>query len=175
MLSSETYCRITLAGRTEQWSLFTRCSSSSRTSKLCHVNYCLTTWGAWEPRGNKILLQRLQAVFNKFFRAMYYLDRAQRVRWYLKSHNVLNIYQNYDFQVGQIMHKAINGNLPNILRNHLTVENEFFYFKNPRIKQTEKSICFAGPKKWHNFPDNYIHEDNFKKFKNGLKKDILDK
>ena len=94
-----------------------------------HVNYCLTTWGAWEPRGNKKLLQRLQAVCNKFFRAMYYLDRDQSVRSYLKSHNVLNIFQNYDYQVGQIMHKAINGNLPNVLRNHLTVENDFFLFQ----------------------------------------------
>ena len=31
-----------------------------------HVNYCLTTWGSWEPRGNKIILQRLQAACNIF-------------------------------------------------------------------------------------------------------------
>ena len=32
-----------------------------------HVQYCNTTWGAWEPRGNKLILQRLQAICNKFF------------------------------------------------------------------------------------------------------------
>ena len=31
-----------------------------------HVNYCLTTWGAWEPRGNKIRLQKLQAACKNF-------------------------------------------------------------------------------------------------------------
>ena len=44
-----------------------------------HVNYCLTTWGAWEPRGNKVILQRLQAACNKFFRLIYNLDREDSV------------------------------------------------------------------------------------------------
>ena len=37
-----------------------------------HTNYCLTTWGAWEPRGNKVILQRLQAACNKFFRLIFH-------------------------------------------------------------------------------------------------------
>ena len=138
-----------------------------------HVNYCLTTWGAWEPRGNKVILQRLQAACNNFFRLIYNLDREDSVRSILKSHNVLNVFQNYDFQIGQTMHKAVNGDLPNSLGNRLTTENAFFYFKKPRIKQTEKSISFMGPKAWHNFPNEYILESNFYKFKSRLKQDIL--
>ena len=98
-----------------------------------HVNYCLTTWGAWKPRGNKIILQKLQAACNKFFRLTYNLDRAESVQTILKSHNVLNVFQNYDFQVGQLMHKAINGHLPMSLRRYLTTDNAFLYFKNPRL------------------------------------------
>jgi hypothetical protein len=140
-----------------------------------HVNYCLTSWGAWEPRGNKVILQRLQAACNKFFRLMYNLDRDVSVRSILKSHNILDIFQNYDFQTGQIMHKAVYNDLPTVLRNHLTFNNEFYHFKSPRIKQTEKSISFAGPKIWQKFQNDYVLEEEFSKFRNRLRKDILDK
>ena len=96
---------------------------------LSHANYCLTTWGAWEPRGNKVILQRLQAACNIFFRIIYNLDRTGSVQSILKSHNILNIFQNYDFQVGQMMHKAINGALPESLKKHLTVDNPYFFSK----------------------------------------------
>ena len=140
-----------------------------------HVNYCLTTWGAWEPRGNKIRLQKLQAACNKFFRLIFNVDRDRSVRHLLKSHNILNIFQNYNFQVGKTMKKAIDGNLPLSLRNLLTIENSFFYFRNPRIKQTEKSLSFAGPKLWYNLPDEYIQELNFSKFKTHYREYILNK
>ena len=84
-----------------------------------HVNYCLTTWGSWEPRGNKVILQRLQAVCNKFFRLIYNLDRMESVRSILKYHNILTVSQNYDFQLGQIMHKAFSGNLPTLFTKHV--------------------------------------------------------
>ena len=42
-----------------------------------HINYCIETWGSWQPRGNQVILRRLQAVVNKFFRLTYYLDQ----RW----------------------------------------------------------------------------------------------
>ena len=74
-----------------------------------------------------------------------------------------------------MMHKAINGTLPESLKKHLTVENPFFFFKNSRIKQTQKSICYAGPKAWHNFPSDYIEELDFCKFKTRLRDDILNR
>ncbi len=68
------------------------------------VNYCIETWGSWEPRGNKTILQRMQAVPNKYFRLLYNLDRTESVRHLLQSHNILNIRQNYDFRVCSLMH-----------------------------------------------------------------------
>ena len=110
------------------------------------VNYCIETWGSWEPRGNKAILQRQQAISNKYFRLTYTLDRMESVRTILKSHNVLNIYQNYNFRVCRLMHKAVNNELPNYLSDILTTSNDYFFFKIPRLKQTEKSITFAAPK-----------------------------
>ena len=92
---------------------------------LSHANYCLTTWGAWEPRGNKALLQKLQAVCNKFFRLIFHLERTCSVRSILKSHNILNVFQNYDFQIGTTMHKAVNDELPESLRKIMTIDNDF--------------------------------------------------
>ena len=66
------------------------------------ANYCCSAWAAWEPRGNKIILQRLQAVCNKFFRLIFDLNHTESVRHLLKSHNTLNIFQHYDFQVAKV-------------------------------------------------------------------------
>ena len=71
------------------------------------------------------------------------------------------------------MHKAMNGHLPMSLRRYLTTDNAFLYFKNPRLKQTKKSISFAGATTWQNFPSNYILESDFQKFKTQLKQNIL--
>ena len=140
-----------------------------------HINYCIETWGSWQPRGNQVILRRLQAVVNKFFRLTYYLAHTDSVRHILKEHNVLNIYQNYDFHVSLLMHKAVNHNLPVPVANSLTTSNPFFFFKNPRLKQTEKSLSFAGPKIWNLLPNDLVSESEFNTFKNGLKLHILNK
>lgn len=140
---------------------------------LSHSNYCIETWGSWEPRGNKVLLQRLQAVLNKFFRLIYHMDRDESVRQVLKSHNIFNIYQSYDFCVSQTIYKAINNDLPNPLQRVLTTSNPFFFFKVPRLKQTEKSISFSGPKLWNKLPLELITESNFGVFKRELKMHIM--
>ena len=140
-----------------------------------HINYCNTTWAAWEPRGNKALLRRLQAVCNKFIRLTFNIDRTESVRDILRSQNILNVYQKYDFSIGQLIHKAVNGQLPIILQNSLVINNEFFFFKNCRLKQTERSVVFSAPKVWNNLPLECIEESNFQKFKTMTKKNILEK
>ena len=140
-----------------------------------HIDYCNTTWGAWEPRGNKTILQRLQAVSNNFFRMTYRLDNTASVRNILKSHGILNVFQNYDYKVCQTMHKAVNGDLPPILSRVITFENNFFFFKNCRIKKTERSIVFAGPRLWNNLPSELVEESSFNKFKTLLKDFIINR
>ena len=94
------------------------------------------------------------------------------VRLLLKENNVLDVFQNYDYQVGQLMYKAMNGQLPVSLRNRLTMENKFFFLKDSRLKQTQKSICYAGPRIWDSLPIQYNHESEFNKFKTCLKQTI---
>lgn len=137
------------------------------------IDYCCSTWAAWEPRGNKVILQRLQAVCNKFFRLIFKLDRTDSVRSLLKANNVLNVFQNYNFNINKVMHKAIHDELPIPLKRSLTIDNEFFFFKACRIKQTEKSMYYAGPKLWNNLPGELVEEPSFTKFKTDLKKFIL--
>ena len=139
------------------------------------INYCIETWGAWQSRGNKTILQRLQAVSNKFFRLIYNMERYESVRNVLENHHVLNVFQNYDFHILQIMHKAINNEVPIPIKNQLTTFNEYFFFKQPRLKQSEKSVSFAGPKLWNELPIQLITESNFNIFKRNLKAHILSK
>ena len=133
------------------------------------TNYCIETWGSWQPRGNKIILQRLQAVTNKYFRLLYNMDRDESVRHVLKSHNILNISQSYDFHVLQLMHKAAHNELPFSLNDALIYSNQFFFFKQPRLKQTERSLIFAGPTLWNKLPPELILPSNFTIFIKDLK------
>ena len=139
------------------------------------INYCIETWGAWQPRGNKTILQRLQAVSNKFFRLIHNMERYESVRNVLKDHQVLNVFQNYDFHVLQIMQKAVNNEVPIPIKNQLTTLNEYFFFKKPHLKQSERSVSFAGPKLWNGLPIQLITESNFNSFKRDLKTHILNK
>ena len=93
-----------------------------------HSQYCCTTWAAWEPRGNQVILQRLQVICNNFFRSIYNLDRRGSVRSILKHDKVLNIFQLYDYNVAQLMFKAKHNKLPSPLQSQfLTDENLYNY------------------------------------------------
>ena len=73
------------------------------------------------------------------------------------------------------MHKAVNGVLPTYLSDVLTTSNEFFFFKSPRLKQTEKCVMFAAPKLWNSLPTELITEPNFNRFKINLKAYVLNR
>ena len=140
------------------------------------TQYCCETWGAWKPRGNKVILQRLQAVCNKFFRLIYNLDRCESVRDLLKTNNVLNINQMYDYSISKTMHRARQYDLPLPLQNlfEISCENESTFVVSPsRIKRTENSISKAGPKVWNSLPNRITAEIECKKFQTSLKKHIL--
>ena len=140
------------------------------------LQYCCETWGSWEPRGNKVILQRLQAVCNKFIRLMYNLDRQDSVRAILKNKNLLNVKQMYNYTVGNTMQRANEGSLPEPLQNLFEsdpAQNNSFILKTSRIKRTEKSIAQSGPRIWNSFPSQlHLVRDN-KKFKTMLKKHVI--
>ena len=142
-----------------------------------HTQYCCTTWAAWEPRGNQVILQRLQAVCNKFFRVIYNLGRMDSVRSILRYDQVLNISQLYDFNAAQFMHKAKKRELPIPLQKHFETDQDlyhyFFKVRTYRLKQSEKSIYEAGPRIWNGLPNSCILETNFSTFKVKVRQHLL--
>ena len=87
------------------------------------------------------------------------------------------MFQTYDFNVGRLMFKANENDLPNPLQKSLNrfCENPTFFRENIfRLKQTKKGIFSAGPKKWNNLPNSCKTESNPSKFKVLLKKHILE-
>ena len=143
-----------------------------------HIDYCCTTWAAWKPRGNKLILKRLQAVCNKFFRLIYGLDRTASVRNILRNDNILNVYQTYDFHLAQMMHKARNSSLPNSIQNmfNIGIYRPCLYSVKPvRLIQSERSVSQAAPRVWNAIPSEITQEPSFTKFKSEVKKHILTK
>ena len=74
-----------------------------------------------------------------------------------------------------MMHKAANDNLPLPVLKCLTTFNPFFFFKTSRLKQTEKSVSFAGPKLWNCLPSELVVEPSYNIFKEKLRAHILNR
>ena len=143
-----------------------------------HVQYCCTTWASWKTKGNQAILQRLQAVCNKYFRLIYNLDRTESVRCILKNDNILTVNQLYDYNISQIMYKAKLNELPVPLQRNFNIgiiRPCLFSVNKTRILQTQKSIYQAGPRVWNTLPHNITIESNATTFKASLKKHILGK
>ena len=71
------------------------------------IQYCCPTWGSWETRGNQSLLCKLQAVCNKFFRAIYYMDDRDSVTELIRENHVLNMHQIYDLEVAKVITEPV--------------------------------------------------------------------
>ena len=143
-----------------------------------HIQYCCTTWASSKARGNKVILQRLQSVCNKYFRLVYNLDRNESVRMILKQNNILNMNQLYDLNLGQLMYKAKINDLPCPLQKKITIGITrpcLFSVKPVRIQQTLKSVCQAAPRVWNSLPSDLSIDTNYAKFSSDLKKYILNK
>ena len=143
-----------------------------------HLDYCCTTWASWKPRGNKVLLQRLQAVCNKFFRLIYGFEATASVRQTLKNEGILNINQTYDFHLAQIMHKARGALLPAPLQDLFSIgiyRPCLFRVKSPRIGLADRSVSQSAPLVWNSIPSSITHELDFSKFKTQVKKYIIEK
>ena len=142
-----------------------------------HVDYCCTTWGSWKPRGNKVILQRMQAICNKFFRLTFNLERTASVRNIIANESILNVNQTYDFYLSQLMHKARACMLPDPLQSSFEIgifRPCMFRVKPARIAITEKSICQSAPRTWNSLPQSVTKEHDFQIFKRELKKHILE-
>ena len=140
------------------------------------TQYCCETWGAWEPRGNKVLLQRLQAVCNKFFRLIYNLDSRESVRGLMRENKIMNINQLYNYSIAKTMHRAMQNTLPAPLQKKFQINpaNDNLFKVNPcRIKRTEISILQAGPKIWNSLPIPLLIETEYKKFQSSMKSHVI--
>ena len=143
-----------------------------------HAQYCCTTWASWKSRGNQVILQRLQAVCNKYFRLIYNLERDESVREILKKDDILNVHQLYDYNLGQLMYKVKMKELPIPLQNNFQIGIQrpcMFKVSPSRIQKTQKSIYQSGPKVWNSLPITISAEINFDTFKTNLKKYIINK
>ena len=143
-----------------------------------HIEYCCTTWASYKPRGNKVLLQRVQAVCNKYFRLAFNLERTASVKEILFNANILDVNQTYDFHAAQLMHKARAGNLPESLQNLFKIgifRPCLFSVLPNRIAQTERSIYQSAPRVWNAISSEVTQETEFRKFKIELKKHLMNK
>ena len=141
-----------------------------------HTQYCCETWGSWESRGNKVILQRLQAVCNKFFRLIYNLDSRDSVRGLIRENNVMNVNQLYNHSLGKTMHRAKQNTLPVPLQSLFQIcptNSNLFLVKSSRIKRTQKSITQAGPKVWNCLPNALLVETEYKKFLSSMKRHVI--
>ena len=138
------------------------------------MQYCCSTWGSWEVRGNQSLLCKLQAICNKFFRVIYHLDDRDSVSNLLKENSILRINQIYDLEVGKLMYRASTNTLPNSLQDvfYRTRRGNFPIRYSPNLTM-KKSISHAGPKIWKCLTDDCRTAVSKKEFKARTKAFLL--
>ena len=130
------------------------------------MQYCCSTWGPWEMRGNQSLLSKLQATCNKFFRAIYYLDNRDSVSNLLKENNVLSINQVYDLEMAKLMYRASICVLPDSLQNVFYHNHRgSFPIRYSTNETMMKSISHAGPKIWRQLSDDCKGATSIDEFK----------
>ena len=138
------------------------------------MQYCCSTWGSWEMHGNQSILSKLQAVCNKFFRAIYYLDNKDSVSKLLKENEVLRMNQIYDLEVGKVMHRASTNVLPESLKDvfYQTRRGNFPIRYSANVTMM-KNISHAGPRIWNRLSDDCKKAASSDEFKTKTKAFLL--
>ena len=131
---------------------------------LSHLRYCITNWCF----GNRIKINQLQRICNKFIRAMYGIKRRGCVKNVMIKNELLNIQQLYESKIAILMYKFQKRTLPIPIQ-------QLFQLKPCQIKTRsdsqiisscfrtaicQQSIKFIGPKIWNTLPQEI---QNFQK------------
>ena len=140
---------------------------------LSHLRYCITNWCF----GNRIKINQLQRICNKFIRAMYGIKRRGCVKNVMIKNELLNIQQLYESEIAILMYKFQKRTLPIPIQ-------QLFQLKPCQIKTRsdsqiisscfrtaicQQSIKFIGPKIWNTLPQEIKNCSTLVSFKNKLK------
>ena len=146
---------------------------------LPYLNYGLVAWGnAATSQINRLcILQKkaIRIINNAEF-------RAHTNNLFLKN-KVLKIKDLYIFQLGQLMYKLINQQLPlpfndmfvknDSIHKHFTRQASSFHLPLNRTSFAQKTFVFTGPKLWNSLSNDIIQCNSIQIFKGRLKSFLL--
>ena len=145
-----------------------------------HVQYGLLIWGSMLSKRN---LKRLQILQNRSIRMVFNIDNRTSVKPYLKNHNILNIEQMIDCELGKLLYRVSNNTICKRIVNKFNSlcrtehRYETRHCKDLNIpKQNDQlysnSFLVKSPKLWQKLPTE-LKTHKYPSFKSSLKKYVL--
>ena len=145
-----------------------------------HLNYCTTTW----CNINSALTSKLQGLFNRIFRLIFYRHPQENINDIYKNLALLKVKDKYKFEVCCLTYKFLHQMLPECFNNffqrnsdaHSRRTRQSDNLHPPLFKKTicMQSIKYCGVKLWNDLPQGIKQSKNLAQFKRRLKQYFLD-
>ena len=146
---------------------------------LPHITYGLEVWGsAYHSYLREILL--IQKKIVRIITSSKYDAHSPPL---FKKLNILDIFKQYEFQIGIFVHDSLHMRLPSHFDHYFSVPMHPFntrskaehYLQTPKYVSRfgQSSIKYAGPKIWNNIPSHIRDIQQRGNFKSEFKKYLL--
>ena len=142
---------------------------------LPHISYCLEVWGSTYPT----TLLPLHKLLKKLVRIITFSTPYTPSEPLFRELRILNIYEQFNYQIGIFIHDLIHGKLPHKFTDYFSYASHQYYTRSVASSQllTPKrtlrlgqfSFSYHGAKYWNSLPANIKNLQSRSQFKQALK------
>ena len=135
-----------------------------------HTGYNLLNWGT----APSTYVDTISAKTRKAIRLISFVSKDEPALPLFKKHSILPLEKDFEFKQALFMWKLDNNLIPKSLaKNFRTQRNRVIPIVN-RLESSAKHITYAGPKIWHNLPNDIKNIAFPKSFSKAVKNYLLD-
>ena len=139
-----------------------------------YLTYCNIVWASTYTSS----LDCLVVLQKRIIRLINFMDSRSHTASLYQKLRILDVRQINRLQIGIVMYKYVNSNLPNIFNEKFSINSNIHMYQTrqasnfhiPRYNHTlaQFSICYKGPVIWNDIP-SYVKEMKFAQFKKHYK------
>ena len=150
---------------------------------ISHIRYGIGTW----YNGNKIAVQKIQQIVNKFIRMIFVLHHRASVTNIMKDNGILTIDQINKLELCSFMYKYTKNLLPpcffnlfqhNIVGNdsQISTRSQSKFFPSfSRLNMTKQTLKYRCPILWNIVPHRLRESGSYKNFRKEFLKYLIEK
>ena len=146
---------------------------------LPYLNYGIIVWGN-SARSN---IDKILKTQKRILRCIYGCNPRTHADPLFKKSKILKIDDLYLLNLGSLMHKMNNGELPDVLESlfkknkeihkYPTRQSDMYHIPKTRLRIMQNTLIFNGPKFWNSLQNELQQTSGFYTFKRKLKYELL--